>query len=88
MELKFLPSLLGAESLWLAMSITEVVTDLYAAYAMKRYTPCATAEHEIKRTPVASPASFWYFVDHFHREQSKSVYSEGFSSGRPAMSMA
>ena len=38
MELKFLPSLLGAESLWLAMSITEVVTDLSAAYAMKRYT--------------------------------------------------
>ena len=35
--------------------------------------PCATAEHEIKRTPVASPASFWYFVDHFHREQIKSV---------------
>ena len=34
MELKFLPSLLGA----VAMSITEVVTDLYAAYAMKRYT--------------------------------------------------
>lgn len=33
MELKFLPSLLGA----VAMSITEVVTALYAAYAMKRY---------------------------------------------------
>lgn len=34
MELKFLPSLLGA----VAMSITEVVTALYAASAMKRYT--------------------------------------------------
>ncbi len=33
MELKFLPSPPGA----VAMSITEVVTDLYAAYAMKRY---------------------------------------------------
>ena len=31
MELKFLPSLLGAESLWLAMP-------LYAASAMGRYT--------------------------------------------------
>lgn len=38
MELKFLPSLLGAESLWLAMPITEVVTALYAASAMGRYT--------------------------------------------------
>lgn len=38
MELKFLPSLLGAESLWLAMPIAEVLTALYAAYAMKRYT--------------------------------------------------
>ncbi len=37
-ELKFLPSLLGAESLWLAMPITEVVTALYAASAMGRYT--------------------------------------------------
>ena len=26
MELKFLPSLLGAESLWLAMPIAEVLT--------------------------------------------------------------
>ena len=34
MELKFLPSLLGAVS----MSITEVVTALYAASAMGRYT--------------------------------------------------
>lgn len=34
MELKFLPSPPGA----VAMSITEVVTDLYAASAMKRYT--------------------------------------------------
>lgn len=33
MELKFLPSPPGA----VAMSITEVVTDLYAAYAMSRY---------------------------------------------------
>lgn len=38
MELKFLPSPPGAESLWLAMSITEVVTALYAAYTMSRYT--------------------------------------------------
>ena len=38
MELKFLPSLLGAVGLWLAMSITEVLTALYAAYAMGRYT--------------------------------------------------
>ena len=29
MELKFLPSLLGAESLWLAMPIAEVLTALY-----------------------------------------------------------
>lgn len=34
MELKFLPSPPGA----VAMSITEVVTGLYAASAMKRYT--------------------------------------------------
>lgn len=34
MELKFLPSPPGA----VAMSIAEVLTDLYAAYAMKRYT--------------------------------------------------
>ena len=34
MELKFLPSPPGA----VAMSITEVVTALYAAYAMSRYT--------------------------------------------------
>jgi hypothetical protein len=34
MELKFLPSLPGA----VAMSITEVVTALYAAYTMSRYT--------------------------------------------------
>ena len=34
MELKFLPSLLGAVS----MSITEVVTALYAAYTMSCYT--------------------------------------------------
>lgn len=33
-ELKFLPSPPGA----VAMSITEVVTALYAAYAMSRYT--------------------------------------------------
>ena len=38
MELKFLPSLLGAESLWLAMPIAEVLTALYAASAMGRYT--------------------------------------------------
>ena len=38
MELKFLPSLLGAESLWLAMPIAEVLTTLYAASAMGRYT--------------------------------------------------
>ena len=38
MELKFLPSLLGAESLWLARPFTEVVTALYAAYTMSRYT--------------------------------------------------
>ena len=38
MELKFLPSLLGAESLWLAMPIAEVLTALYAAYTMSRYT--------------------------------------------------
>lgn len=38
MELKFLPSLLGAVGLWLAMSITEVLTALYAASAMRRYT--------------------------------------------------
>lgn len=38
MELKFLPSPLGAENLWLAMPIAEVLTALYAAYAMKRYT--------------------------------------------------
>mgnify|MGYP000208830608 FL=1 len=38
MELKFLPSPLGAESLWLSMPIAEVVTDLYAAYTMSRYT--------------------------------------------------
>ncbi len=49
MELKFLPSLLGAVS----MSITEVVTALYAAYTHEPLYPCATAEHEIKRTPVA-----------------------------------
>lgn len=34
MELKFLPSPPGA----VAMSIAEVVTDLYAAYTMSRYT--------------------------------------------------
>ena len=34
MELKFLPSPPGA----VAMSITEVVTALYAAYTMSRYT--------------------------------------------------
>lgn len=34
MELKFLPSPPGA----VAMSITEVVTALYAASAMRRYT--------------------------------------------------
>lgn len=34
MELKFLSSPLGA----VAMSITEVVTALYAAYTMSRYT--------------------------------------------------
>lgn len=34
MELKFLPSLLGA----VAMPIAEVLTALYAAYAMSRYT--------------------------------------------------
>ena len=33
-----LPSLLGAESLWLAMPIAEVLTSLYAASAMGRYT--------------------------------------------------
>ena len=33
-----LPSLLGAESLWLAMPIAEVLTALYAASAMGRYT--------------------------------------------------
>ena len=38
MELKFLPSLLGAESLWLAMPIAEVLTTLYAASAMGRST--------------------------------------------------
>ena len=38
MELKFLPSPLGAESLWLAMPIAEVLTTLYAASAMGRYT--------------------------------------------------
>ena len=38
MELKFLHSLLGAESLWLAMPIAEVLTALYAAYTMSRYT--------------------------------------------------
>lgn len=34
MELKFLPSLLGA----VAMPIAEVLTALYAAYTMSRYT--------------------------------------------------
>lgn len=48
MELNFSPPAGGG-----GMSITEVVTALYAAYAMKRYSPCATDEHEIKRTPVA-----------------------------------
>ena len=38
MELKFLPSPPGAESLWLAMPIAEVLTALYAASAMGRYT--------------------------------------------------
>ena len=38
MELKFLPSLLGAVGLWLSMPIAEVLTALYAAYAMGRYT--------------------------------------------------
>ena len=37
-ELKFLPTRLGAESLWLAMPIAEVLTALYAASAMGRYT--------------------------------------------------
>jgi len=38
MELKFLPSPLGAESLWLSMPIAEVLTALYAASAMGCYT--------------------------------------------------
>ena len=38
MELKFLPSPPGAESLWLAMPIAEVLTALYAASAKGRYT--------------------------------------------------
>ena len=38
MELKFLPSPPGAEGLWLAMPIAEVLTALYAASAMGRYT--------------------------------------------------
>lgn len=33
-----LPVLLGADSLWLAMPITELFTAVYAASAMKRHT--------------------------------------------------
>ena len=38
MELKFLPSPLGAESLWLAMPITELLVLFYAVSALRRYT--------------------------------------------------
>ncbi len=33
-----LPSLLGAETLWLAMPITELLVALYAAAAIRKYT--------------------------------------------------
>ena len=33
-----LPSLVSADAIWLAMPITELLTVLYAASAMKRYT--------------------------------------------------
>ena len=33
-----LPTALGADSLWLAMPITELVVAVYAAAAVKRYT--------------------------------------------------
>lgn len=73
MELKFLPSLLGGgEPVAVHAHRRGADGPLCRLYHESLY-PCATAEHEIKRTPVASPASFWYFVDHFHREQIKSV---------------
>ena len=69
MELKFLPFLLGA----VAMSITEVVT----AFSCRRHEtlypapPWSTIEQDAGRQSRHVP--FWYFVDHFHREQSRSV---------------
>ena len=33
-----LPTLAGAESLWLAMPVTELLTAFYTAYAIRRYT--------------------------------------------------